>query len=130
MPDVEYCYYDCWESRFVLYFFSLSSFACIASIPFAFHRPPFESKLTASPEDVQPYVTLAQRLQRDKHRVRLASHGTFRSFVEDAAVEFFDIGGDPAAVMGYMVKSAYGCLILARSSPHDISRPCVNAYDE
>lgn len=56
--------------------------------------------------DVQPYVALGKRLQRDGHRVRLATHETFRKFVSvENGLEFFDIGGDPADLMSYMVKS-------------------------
>lgn len=55
--------------------------------------------------DVQPYVALAKRLRRDRHRVRIASHGTFRDFVEGQGLDFFDIGGDPHELMSYMVKN-------------------------
>lgn len=66
--------------------------------------------------DVQPYVALGKLLVvRDGHRVRIATHDTFRSFVQDAGLEFFNIGGDPHDLMSYMVKSAYPrflCFIL------------------
>ena len=39
------------------------------------------------------------------HRVRLATHGTFKKFVEENDLEFFDIGGDPAELMAFMVKN-------------------------
>jgi sterol 3beta-glucosyltransferase len=55
--------------------------------------------------DVQPYVALGQRLLNDGHRVRIATHGTFQSFVRDSGLEFFNIGGDPKELMSYMVKS-------------------------
>jgi sterol 3beta-glucosyltransferase len=55
--------------------------------------------------DVQPFLALGQQLLREGHRVRIATHGTFRSFVQDAGLEFFDIGGDPHDLMSYMVKS-------------------------
>ncbi|KZV82173.1 glycosyltransferase family 1 protein [Exidia glandulosa HHB12029] len=61
--------------------------------------------IVGSRGDVQPYVALAKRLRRDKHRVRIASHGTFRDFVEGQGLEFFDIGGDPHELMSYMVKN-------------------------
>ena len=56
--------------------------------------------------DVQPFVALGKVL-REKygHRVRLATHGTFKSFVEDNGLEFFNIGGDPAELMAFMVKN-------------------------
>ena len=56
--------------------------------------------------DVQPYVALGKELIRDGHRVRLATHETFRDFVTGAGLEFFNIGGNPADLMSYMVKSA------------------------
>jgi len=55
--------------------------------------------------DVQPYVALGKQLTRDGHRVRIATHETFRSFVGDADLEFYNIGGDPQDLMSYMVKS-------------------------
>lgn len=39
------------------------------------------------------------------HRVRLATHLTFKSFVEENGLEFFNIGGDPAELMAFMVKN-------------------------
>lgn len=36
--------------------------------------------------------------------MRLATHGTFREFVTEAGIEFFEIGGDPAELMSYMVR--------------------------
>ena len=57
--------------------------------------------------DVQPFLALARVLKEvHSHRVRLATHPKFESFVEDAGVEFFSIGGDPAELMDYMVKNA------------------------
>lgn len=57
------------------------------------------------PGDVQPYVALGKRLMKDGHRIRIASHETFRSFVNDAGLEFYSIGGNPQDLMSYMVKS-------------------------
>lgn len=56
--------------------------------------------------DVQPYLALGQELLKHGHRVRIATHGTFRQFVADAKLEFFDVGGDPQELMSYMVRSA------------------------
>jgi hypothetical protein len=39
------------------------------------------------------------------HRVRLATHPTFQSFVEENGLEFFSIGGDPIELMAFMVKN-------------------------
>lgn len=55
--------------------------------------------------DVQPFVALGAELQRTGHRVRLATHEVFRKFVQDAGLEFYPIGGDPAELMAYMVKN-------------------------
>ena len=56
--------------------------------------------------DVQPFVALGRELKNNYgHRVRLATHGTFKKFVEENGLEFFDIGGDPAELMAFMVKN-------------------------
>ncbi|KAL8951341.1 MAG: hypothetical protein Q9222_002678 [Ikaeria aurantiellina] len=56
--------------------------------------------------DVQPFVALGIVLKNTyRHRVRLATHGAFKSFVEDHGLEFFSIGGDPAELMAFMVKN-------------------------
>lgn len=63
-------------------------------------------QIVGSRGDVQPFVALGQVL-RDTygHRVRVATHPTFKSFVEDNGLEFFSIGGDPAELMAFMVKN-------------------------
>ena len=56
--------------------------------------------------DVQPFVALGKELKNKYgHRVRLATHGTFKKFVEENGLEFFEIGGDPAELMAFMVKN-------------------------
>lgn len=56
--------------------------------------------------DVQPFVALGIVLKNKYgHRVRLATHGTFKKFVEENGLEFFSIGGDPAELMAFMVKN-------------------------
>ena len=56
--------------------------------------------------DVQPFVALGKVLKETySHRVRLATHSTFKSFVEENGLEFFSIGGDPAELMAFMVKN-------------------------
>jgi hypothetical protein len=55
--------------------------------------------------DVQPFIALGQVLQSHGHRIRLATHPTFKEFVEDNGLEFFSIGGDPAELMAFMVKN-------------------------
>ncbi|KAI9682312.1 MAG: hypothetical protein M1817_000366 [Caeruleum heppii] len=56
--------------------------------------------------DVQPFVALGKVLKtKYGHRVRLATHVTFKKFVEEHGLEFFSIGGDPAELMAFMVKN-------------------------
>ncbi|KAF5858111.1 hypothetical protein ETB97_004877 [Aspergillus alliaceus] len=55
--------------------------------------------------DVQPFIALGQALKRHGHRVRLATHLVFRDFVKQHDLEFFNIGGDPAELMSFMVKN-------------------------
>ncbi|EPQ50593.1 UDP-Glycosyltransferase/glycogen phosphorylase [Gloeophyllum trabeum ATCC 11539] len=61
--------------------------------------------IVGSRGDVQPYVALGKRLLQDGHRVRIATHDTFRKFVRSAGLEFHNIGGDPQQLMSYMVKN-------------------------
>lgn len=55
--------------------------------------------------DIQPFVALGKELMAHGHRVRLATHLAFRDFVLDGELEFFNIGGDPAELMAFMVKN-------------------------
>ncbi|CAD6441773.1 343908a9-456e-46f3-8016-4f35469529bc [Sclerotinia trifoliorum] len=56
--------------------------------------------------DVQPFVALGKTLKSTYgHRVRLATHPTFKGFVEENGLEFFSIGGDPSELMAFMVKN-------------------------
>ncbi|KAI5921686.1 hypothetical protein F4810DRAFT_677383 [Camillea tinctor] len=62
-------------------------------------------QVVGSRGDVQPFVALGNELQKDGHRVRLATHDAFAKFVVDSGLEFYPIGGDPAELMAYMVKN-------------------------
>ncbi|KGO73227.1 UDP-glucuronosyl/UDP-glucosyltransferase [Penicillium italicum] len=62
-------------------------------------------QVVGSRGDVQPFVALGNELQRHGHRVRLATHGVFETFVRDSGLEFYSIGGDPSELMAYMVKN-------------------------
>lgn len=62
-------------------------------------------QIVGSRGDVQPFISLGLTLQKFGHRVRIATHATFRSFIEDLGLEFFSIGGDPADLMAFMVKN-------------------------
>lgn len=62
-------------------------------------------QIVGSRGDVQPFVALGKVLKETYgHRVRIATHATFRAFVLDNGLDFFDIGGDPAELMAFMVK--------------------------
>ena len=62
-------------------------------------------QVVGSRGDVQPFIALGNELMRYGHRVRLATHDIFENFVRDSGLEFYPIGGDPAALMAYMVKN-------------------------
>ena len=62
-------------------------------------------QVVGSRGDVQPFLALAKGLQQSGHRVRLATHPTFRDLVTSYGIEFFSIGGDPAELMAYMVRN-------------------------
>ncbi|KAK7186361.1 glycosyltransferase family 28 domain-containing protein [Paraphaeosphaeria sporulosa] len=63
-------------------------------------------QVVGSRGDVQPFVALGKVLKDTYgHRVRLATHATFKDFVIENGLEFFSIGGDPAELMAFMVKN-------------------------
>jgi UDP:flavonoid glycosyltransferase YjiC (YdhE family) len=62
-------------------------------------------QVVGSRGDVQPFIALGKELQRYGHRVRLATHDVFDSFVRESGLEFYPIGGDPKELMAYMVKN-------------------------
>ncbi|EMC92526.1 glycosyltransferase family 1 protein [Baudoinia panamericana UAMH 10762] len=57
--------------------------------------------------DIQPFLKIGKILKNEYgHRVRIASHPTFRDFVEkDTGLDFFSVGGDPSELMAFMVKN-------------------------
>ncbi|KAJ3250353.1 hypothetical protein HK103_003628, partial [Boothiomyces macroporosus] len=72
------------------------------------HQAPYLNiviQIVGSRGDVQPFVALGKELQRYGHRVRLATHETFRKFVTENGLEFYPLFGDPALLMAYMVKN-------------------------
>ncbi|KAI8821048.1 uncharacterized protein EV422DRAFT_50699 [Fimicolochytrium jonesii] len=71
-------------------------------------RVPFMNvviQIVGSRGDVQPFLALAKALQDYGHRVRIATHETFRTWIRRNAVEFYPIGGDPAELMAFMVEN-------------------------
>ncbi|KAH7340399.1 hypothetical protein B0J17DRAFT_595429 [Rhizoctonia solani] len=55
--------------------------------------------------DVQPYIALCKGLQADGHKVRIATHKEFQSWVEGHGIEFALVGGDPAELMRICVEN-------------------------
>lgn len=58
--------------------------------------------------DVQPFIYIGKQLSRRGHRVRLATHASFRGFVADMSggdVQFFPLGGDPKTMIEFVVKN-------------------------
>ena len=57
--------------------------------------------------DVEPFVLLGKKLLEDGHRVRLATHECFRSYITSTQrnLEFYPLGGDPVRLSEYMVKT-------------------------
>ena len=63
-------------------------------------------QVVGSRGDVQPFVALGKVLKNTYgHRVRLATHPSFKDFVQENGLEFFSIGGDPSRLMAFMVKN-------------------------
>lgn len=57
--------------------------------------------------DIQPFLRIGKVLKETyRHRVRIATHPAFKTFVEkDSGLEFFSVGGDPSELMSFMVKN-------------------------
>ncbi|KIW14656.1 hypothetical protein PV08_07440 [Exophiala spinifera] len=62
-------------------------------------------QVVGSQGDIQPFVTLGLALQKEGHRVRIATHPDFQAYVQGCGLDYFNIGGNPAGMMAYMVKS-------------------------
>ncbi|CAK7263444.1 hypothetical protein SEPCBS57363_000561 [Sporothrix epigloea] len=96
--------------------------------------------------DIQPFLKIGRVLkEKFGHRVRVATHPAFRKFIEeDAGLEFFSAGGDPAELMAFMVKNPGMIPSLSSMRSGDIGRrrdamaemfdgfwrACVNATDD
>ncbi|KAJ7124733.1 glycosyltransferase family 1 protein [Mycena crocata] len=55
--------------------------------------------------DVQPYIALAKGLMADGHKVRIATHGEFKEWIETYGIEFGFVGGDPAELMRICIEN-------------------------
>ncbi|PWZ01322.1 hypothetical protein BCV70DRAFT_186689 [Testicularia cyperi] len=85
---------------------SLSQSQGSAMISFTPESPLTFTMLTiGSRGDVQPYIALAKGLQADGHRVRIATHAEFGSWITGHGIEFSEIGGDPAELMRICVEN-------------------------
>ncbi|KAL4973118.1 hypothetical protein BDW66DRAFT_162365 [Aspergillus desertorum] len=61
-------------------------------------------QVVGSRGDVQPFIALGNELQKYGHRVRLAAHDVFATFVRDSGLEFYPIGGNPAELMASCIE--------------------------
>jgi sterol 3beta-glucosyltransferase len=48
--------------------------------------------------DIQPFTQFGLRLKQDGHRVRLATHASFRSYVIEKGLEYYPLAGDPVVL--------------------------------
>ena len=61
--------------------------------------------------DIQPFVLLGERLRGDGHRVRLATHACYRTFVkESSGLEFYPLGMYTCMVCVYACTIAAGLM--------------------
>lgn len=54
---------------------------------------------------LQPFVAVGLKLKEYGHRVRVATHGPLRGFVEQFGLEFYPLGGDPEVLAEFAVQS-------------------------
>jgi sterol 3beta-glucosyltransferase len=60
--------------------------------------------IVGSRGDVQPFIAFGKGLQAAGHRVRLATHVTFRQFVTENGLDFYPLKGNPEHLMNFMVN--------------------------
>ncbi|UZJ53833.1 hypothetical protein CBS101457_003153 [Exobasidium rhododendri] len=66
--------------------------------------------------DVQPYIAFAKGLKQQGHRVRIATHQEFQSWIESYDIEFKEVGGDPAELMRICVENGTFTMSFLRES--------------
>lgn len=62
-------------------------------------------QVVGSRGDIQPFIVIGKALKQYGHRVRLATHLTFRNPVKENGLDFFDIGEHPPEIMTFMVEN-------------------------
>ena len=55
--------------------------------------------------DVQPYIALCERLLKEGHRPRIATHAEFEPWIRRHGIEFSPVDGDPAELMRICVEN-------------------------
>lgn len=55
--------------------------------------------------DVQPYIALCKGLMAEGHKVKIATHGEFKEWIEGHGIEFGLVGGDPAELMQLCIEN-------------------------
>ncbi|EME80828.1 glycosyltransferase family 1 protein, partial [Pseudocercospora fijiensis CIRAD86] len=54
--------------------------------------------------DVQPYIALCKGFLAEGHKPRIATHATFKDWIERHGIEFAEVGGDPGELMRICVE--------------------------
>jgi hypothetical protein len=62
-------------------------------------------QVVGSRGDIQPFIVIGKALKQYGHRVRLATHLTFRNPVKENGLDFFDIGEHPAEIITFIVEN-------------------------
>ena len=66
--------------------------------------------------DVQPFLALALGLQKDGHRVRLATHAIFKDYVDSYGIEFYPLGQLLQACRSTLLIASHAQLCVASQS--------------
>jgi len=71
-------------------------------------KPPKPMRVTCltigSRGDVQPYIALAKGLMADGHKVKIATHSEFESWIRSHGIEFAPVSGDPGELMRICIQ--------------------------